>query len=155
PCKPIHWIWPNWIPRGCLSVLDGDPGLGKSTLVLDLAARVTKGGPMPLTDGPRGKPGRVLILNAEDDYERVIKPRLLAAGADVTKVLTIRSVQAKDGERPLIVPDDLSVIEDLIRTEGISLVVIDPFEAFLSPKFNPNRNTHVRQVLMKVARMAE
>jgi AAA domain len=155
PCKPIRWLWPNWIPRGCLCVLDGDPGLGKSTLVLDLAARVTKGEPMPLTDGPRGNPGRVLILNAEDDYERVIKPRLLAAGADVTQVLTIRSIQAKEGERPPIIPDDLSVIEELILTKGISLVIIDPLEAFLSPKINPNRNTHVRQVLTKVARMAE
>src|SRR5262249_62197301 len=80
----VSWIWPGWIPRKKIPILDGDPGLGKSTLLLDIAARVSTGRAMP--DGSPGEPGHVLLMSAEDSLEDTIKPRLLAAGADMGAV---------------------------------------------------------------------
>ena len=77
------WLWPGWLPLGKLAILDGDPGLGKSTLMFDLAARVSKDGIMP--DGSQGATGSVIIANAEDDLHDTIKPRLLAAGANAER----------------------------------------------------------------------
>src|SRR5207253_3242126 len=75
PSKTLEWLWPNWLPLGKLVILDGDPGLGKSTLLLDLAARVSNAALMP--DSSQGISGNVLILSAEDDAGDTIKPRLL------------------------------------------------------------------------------
>ncbi|HEY2419040.1 MAG TPA: AAA family ATPase, partial [Steroidobacteraceae bacterium] len=84
------WLWPGWLPLGKLAIVDGDPGLGKSTLLFDLAARVSKDGVMP--DGSQGASGSVLILNAEDDAEDTIKPRLLVAGAELERVFHVKEV---------------------------------------------------------------
>ena len=65
--KPVSWLWPAWIPLGKITVIDGDPGLGKSTLLLDLAARVSRDDIMP--DGSRGQYGDVLLLTAEDSLD--------------------------------------------------------------------------------------
>src|SRR3990172_3145876 len=80
--KPVRWLWPGHIPLGKLTIIDGDPGLGKSLMTLDLAARTSTGSPMP--DGSRGDvqgPAGVVLLTAEDDPEDTIRPRLHAAGA--------------------------------------------------------------------------
>src|SRR4051812_25340935 len=83
--EKVAWLWPGRIPAGKITVLDGDPGLGKSTLALDLAARVSMGASMP--DGSSGV-GRasVVLLSAEDGLADTIRPRLDAAGADASRV---------------------------------------------------------------------
>jgi hypothetical protein len=87
--REVGWLWQGWLPEGKLALLDGDPGLGKSLLTLDLCASLSTGRPMP--DGNPG-PGAVpaLVLNAEDGAEDTIKSRLEAFGADikVTKSVT-------------------------------------------------------------------
>ena len=80
--QPVRWLWPSRIPLGMLTILDGDPGLGKSTVLLDLASRLSRGDLMPDDSSGPGIMGTV-ILSAEDDVARVIRPRLEAAGADV------------------------------------------------------------------------
>src|SRR5262249_38835735 len=86
--KPVNWLWQDWIARGCMTLFDGDPGLGKSTITLDIAARVTRGWEMPPEGGPAGiEPAYVLILSAEDTLEQIIKPRLEAMGADMSKII--------------------------------------------------------------------
>jgi len=83
--KPVRWIWPNRIPAGALTVIDGNPGVGKSTLLAELIAHVTTGKSWP--DGaPCHSVGRVLLCTGEDDPAPTLKPRLLAAGADTSKV---------------------------------------------------------------------
>src|SRR5262245_51442405 len=85
--KPVEWFWRGWIPYKAVTLLDGDPGLGKSTLTLDLAARASRGFCMPPDAGVSDRdPVHVLLLSAEDSLEHTIRPRLGAAGADVTKV---------------------------------------------------------------------
>ena len=108
--RPVEWLWPGWIPLGKVTVLDGDPGLGKSTLLFDLAARLSRDGVMP--DGAAGPVGASLILSAEDGEEDTIKPRLAAAGGDTTRLFTLSAVRGDDGEeRPPEMPRDLPVIE--------------------------------------------
>ena len=83
--RPINWLWPRYLPRGKLVILDGDPGTGKSLIALDIAARLSRGGPLP--DGSEsGEPCQVLILSAEDGVEDTIRPRAESAGADLRRV---------------------------------------------------------------------
>ena len=84
----VTWLWPGYLPVGKVVVLDGDPGLGKSTLTADLAARVTVGKPMPDGSGG-GEPGAVVLLSAEDGLADTIAPRLELAGADLDLVTVI------------------------------------------------------------------
>src|SRR5439155_23169534 len=91
PPVALQWLWHPWIPSGKVTVLDGDPGLGKSSLLLDLAARVTRGlampdgGPVALPSPPAGirAAGDVTLLTAEDSLADTVRPRLEAAGADL------------------------------------------------------------------------
>ncbi|PYT27616.1 MAG: hypothetical protein DMG58_20010 [Acidobacteria bacterium] len=89
--KPEHveWLWDGRIPLGKITILDGDPGLGKSALTLDIAARITTGSPMP--DGSPGVDGGVVVLNAEDDEADTIVPRLMAMNADLTRVRLLKT----------------------------------------------------------------
>src|SRR5262249_31733160 len=80
----VRWLWRGWVPLGKVTVLDGDAGLGKSTLLLDLAARVSTGAEMP--DGTPGPRAGVVVVSAEDGLGDTIRPRLEAAGADLRRV---------------------------------------------------------------------
>ena len=82
--EQLHWLWEKRIPRGKLTTLDGDPGLGKSLLTLDLAARITTGRSMP--DGTPGVKGNVVLIAPEDDANDTIKPRIEAAGGDPSHI---------------------------------------------------------------------
>ena len=83
--KQVSWLWPGRLPRGKVVVLDGDPEVGKSTLCLDLAARVTAGRAFPGEDIVTVGPSNVLVMSMEDDLEDTIRPRLDAAEADVER----------------------------------------------------------------------
>ena len=110
--SPVKWLWPGRIPLGKITVLDGDPGLGKSTLTLDLAALVTTGRPMP--DGTPGIEGTVILLSAEDDPSDTIRPRLEAAGADLSRVQLLSAIETREGERLPELPLDLPILKAAI-----------------------------------------
>jgi hypothetical protein len=151
--RPVEWLWPGWIPLGKLTVLDGDPGVGKSTLLLDLAARVSRDGVMP--DGARGPLGAVLILSAEDGEEDTIRPRLAAAGAVLERTCTLPTVRDEDGEtRPPEIPLDLPAVEAAVRQYGARLLVIDPLMAYLTGA-DASVDQEVRRALFKLSRLAE
>lgn len=154
--QPVTWLWPGRIPLGKLTVLDGDPGLGKSTLALDLAARVSRGSPMP--DGTAGIAGGALILSAEDGVEDTIVPRLQTAGADLRYIVTVPVVQCAEYERPPLLPADLQAMKDAIAATdwelGVRLVVIDPLMAFLSADVDSWRDQDVRRALYVLAEFA-
>jgi hypothetical protein len=147
--RDVSWLWPLAIPRGAVTLLDGDPGLGKSTITTDLAARVSRGWEMPPASGPceGAEPEGVLLLNAEDDEERTIKPRLVVAGADVAKVHLLKAVLVAGQERPPVLPCDLDLIGELIASHGVGLVVVDPFMAFLDGGIDAHKDQDVRHCL--------
>ena len=158
--KAIRWLWPNRIPAGKLTILAGDPGVGKSLLTLDLAARVSRGYVMP--DGEQPEAGDVILLSAEDDAADTIRPRLEIAGAALDRIRFLRSVcrhgndgGAKSQEFKLADVEALADAVDTIEEEGrtVRLVVIDPISAFLGD-IDGNSNGDVRGVLRPVADLA-
>lgn len=143
--QSVTWLWQGRIPRGKISVLDGDPGLGKSTVTLDLAARVSRGLAMP--DGTPGVLGGVVLANAEDDLGDTVRPRLDAAGGDCERILAL----------PVTSWADLANLETLrtaIEQVAAVLVVIDPLMAYLPAEANSWRDQDVRRVLAPLAALA-
>ncbi len=155
--RPVEWMWEQWIPRGAITILDGDPGLGKSTLTLDLAARVSRGWPMPPAAGcdAVSTPAGVLLLNAEDSPETTIRPRLAAAGADLARVHVLDAVRQGEDERPPVLPHDLDLIADEMRTRGARLLVVDPLLAFMDGQLDAHKDQDVRRCLHRLKILAE
>jgi hypothetical protein len=148
----VEWLWDGRIPCGNITLVDGDPGLGKSTFTLDLAARVSTGRAMP--DGALGLLGGVVLVSAEDGLADTIRPRLEAAGADLERVAVLTSIRGENGSLPEL-PEDVLGIENAIREVRAVLLVLDPLMAFLSGHVNAHRDQHVRRALAPLARMAE
>jgi hypothetical protein len=147
--EPLTWLWPGYIPAGKITLLDGDPEAGKSLLTIDLAARLSRGRPMP--DGTVvGPPAQTLFVQAEDGDSDTLGPRLDAAGADGGYV----HVFEHENRRPVRIPRDLPVMEGLVREQGIRLVVIDPFMAFLSRRVATGIDQSVRWVMGRLTGLA-
>ena len=148
--KPIRWLWPNFIPRGKLSLLVGHPGQGKSTLTAEIAAIVSTGREWPVS-GVNADIGEVVFLSSEDDLEDTIKPRMMAAGADDSKVRFIRSVRVSDNRnRSFQLKKDIQQLESI----DADLLVIDPITANLAGVETHN-NAEVREVLELLRDFAE
>jgi predicted ATP-dependent serine protease len=113
PTRPIEWLWEGRIPRGKITILDGDPGVGKSALALDLAARVSRGAPMPMSRAGSA-PAEVVLFNDDDSLSDTVRPRLEAAGADLSRIWAC--------ERR-ITPADLGTMRP-------ALIIIDPFSTY-------------------------
>lgn len=152
--KSVQWLWHGRIPLGKITVLDGDPGLGKSTVTLDLASRISLGQSMPGDETPR-EPAGVVLLSAEDDPADTIRPRLEATGADLERISTIGMIPTNDGARPLVLPEDLIIVEHAVDEVGASLVVIDPLFAYLTGEVNSFRDQDIRRALFPISTMAE
>jgi hypothetical protein len=152
--EEIKWLWESRLARGKLALVDGDPALGKSAAILDLAARLSAGKSWP--DGSRCEPGGVVLLNAEDGLADTIRPRLDVAGADVSRILALATVADGNGQpRLLSIPEDIPIIEAGIRRVGAALVIVDPLMAFLSGEHNSHRDQDVRRALAPLAALAE
>src|SRR5215204_2270572 len=152
--EEVSWLWPSWLALGKLALVDGDPGLGKSAMTLDLAARVSSGEAFP--GGAECEPAGVVLLSAEDGLADTIRPRLDAGGADTSRILALATVPDENGhDRLLSIPEDLPLIQKGIRRVGARLVVVDPLMAFLSGETNSHRDQDVRRALAPFAGLAE
>jgi putative DNA primase/helicase len=146
---PIRWLWPGRIVMENLTLLVGDPNVGKSLVALDLAARVTRGAEWP--DGAAGgEPKSVLLVTAEDHVFFTLKPALAAAGTDMDKIASVWDVRDEEGvgeyRRPLELPKDFEMLRSMIKDRSdCKLVVIDPITAFVRGGMN-QRNTLMRLV---------
>lgn len=161
--QPVRWLWPGRIPLGKLTIVDGDPGLGKSLITLDLAARVSCGGAMPDgaacdLDGPAG----VVLLTAEDDPADTIRPRLDAAGADCSRIVMLQGIRETttlpDGTEKtttrLPTLGDIVALERAVQEVGAKLVIVDPVMAYTG-KADSHVDSEVRAVLARLAEMAQ
>lgn len=149
--KSLDWLWLGRIPIGQITLLEGDPGTAKSTLTIAMASIVSRGGDWP--DGQPCAPGEVIIANAEDPEEEVIKPRLVAAGADCSKVFVI--CPGADDAQVFTIPDHVAALEAQVRERSVRLIVFDPLEAFLSGTVDNYRNHHIRRALKSLELMAK
>ena len=145
----VSWLVKPYLPRGKLAILDGDPGVGKSLLALDLAARLSRGGPLP-GGSSCARPHSTILLSGEDSASDTIRPRAEAAGADLDRLLIICS-----GEGGLMrFPADAAQLESMIRENRADLAVIDPVMAFLPPEVASNTDQCVRGILCLLAGLA-
>jgi putative DNA primase/helicase len=152
--EAVDWLWAGRIPFGKLTVVDGDPGLGKSTLMLDLAARVTTGRAMP--DGSPSRKGSVVLLTAEDGLADTVRPRLDAAGADTALVEALTAVLGERGApQSITLPDHLDALRQTVERSGASLVIVDPLMAYLGSYVNSRLDHDMRRSLTPFAAMAE
>jgi hypothetical protein len=158
PREPVRWLWPGRIALGKLTLVAGDPGLGKSQLSAALAAVVSTGGRWPV-DRTGCEAGNVILLNAEDDAADTIGPRLDAAGADSTRVYTLDAIPAKAGDGKLIergfnLAVDLDELAQMAEHVGnVRLIVIDPLSAYLGGT-DSHKNAEVRALLAPLSELA-
>jgi archaellum biogenesis ATPase FlaH len=149
----VAWLWPGRIPQGKLTLLSGDPGLGKSFLALDIAARVSTGAGWP--DGaPSGEPSNVLIASAEDGLADTIAPRLLALKANRARIYSVEAVRDGRGGRHLCLDKDIEKLELAVARVKARLLIVDPIGAFLG-EADSHRDAEVRAVLAPLATLAE
>lgn len=151
----LHWLWPNRIPLGKISLIVGDPGLGKSFLSLYMAAQVSTGRPWIDTVGSR-KPASVLILTAEDDLADTVGVRLMAAGADLSRIHYINAIKSGDKKTGLYnLTRDFDILIKTVRdTPNLQLIIIDPISAYMEGK-NENKNAEVREYMTPLCELAK
>ena len=150
----LKWLWPNRIPLGKISLLVGDPGIGKSFLSLYMAAQVSTGRPW-IDSTNATKPASVIILTAEDDLADTVGVRLKAAGANLSKIHYIDAIVTPESRRGLYnLTKDMDVlIKALQATPDVKLVIIDPITAYMEGK-NENKNAEVREYLNPLTELA-
>lgn len=152
--KPIEWFWPQRISCGSLTIITGMPGLSKSLLTIDIAARITTGGRWP--DGTGSAPkGGVILFGTEDDPETVVVPRLIAADADRSLVRIVEGVEEgqKDWLGAISIDRDLALVrEQLDAFPECKAIVFDPLSQFIDAEENSNAAT--RAALMPLVNLA-
>ena len=142
----VEWLWYPYIPFGKITLLQGDPGDGKSTFILDLIARITTGRVLPdLETVPSCH--NVIYQCSEDNYADTIKPRLISAGADCDKVAFI-----VENDQSLTI-DDVR-IEDAVEKTGARLLVFDPIQAYIPADSDMLNASKMRSVMKRIANVA-
>ena len=143
---PVEWLWKPYLPFGKLSVLQGNPGEGKTYFAMHLAAACTNGKLLPNME--RMEPFNVIYQTAEDGLGDTVKPRLIEAGADLDRVLVI-----DDSDVQLTLSDER--IEKAIIENNAKLVIIDPIQAYLGADVDMNRANEVRPIFMRLGQVAQ
>jgi putative DNA primase/helicase len=153
--REVDWLWTGRVPLGMITMFAGDPKLGKSLVTLAMAAAVSRGLPLPMSDLP-SRPGSTILMSAEDDPNRTIVPRLEAAGADKTKVHVLESIVLANGFEtlPSLRADVDAITAAAARLGDCRLIVIDPVSAYLKG-IDDNRNADLRGVLNPLKTLAE
>lgn len=161
--QEVVWLWEPYIPLGKLTILEGDPGVGKTWLALQLTAIISLGEPFPVGNRiptERREPSNVIYLSAEDGLGDTLRPRLDKAGADVSRVYALtgwEDTNPENGRRKTgsVTLATLDVIETALRQVKPVLVVIDPLQAYLGANVDMHRANEVRPVLSGLAALAE
>ena len=159
--RKTQWVWPLWLPAGKVTTVIGDPGLGKSGLCLDIAARITTGSKMPDdSEGDFDTPGRVLVMADEDDRDETIVPRLLAMGANMHLVdyvnhVTVVLGDGSEREDDFTVPECFSELRDSLVGNGFRLAIIDPIVAFMGTRSDAHKEQDVRAIMRQLTKIGK
>jgi len=143
----INWLWYPYIPYGKITVIQGDPGDGKTTVVLAIAAAVTMGYPLPESKNA-AEPMTVIFQTAEDGLSDTVKPRLVQSGADCGRIIVI-----DESEKELSL-SDIRIEQAIIQT-GAKLFIIDPLQAYLGADIDMHRANQIRPILKRIGAIAE
>lgn len=146
--KEVEWLWYPYIPYGKITIVEGDPGEGKTTLVLKLAAALSMGLPLPCDDYKEYEPIHIIYQTAEDGIEDTIKPRLEKAGADCSMIRVI-----DETDKELSMTDDR--LEQAIIETGARLIILDPIQAYIGATVDMHRANEIRPVLKHLGIIAE
>lgn len=146
--EKVSWLWYPYIPYGKITLIQGDPGDGKTTFILAVAALLTNGQAMPEMDEEKKEPETVIYQTAEDGLSDTIKPRLEGAGADCTRVIVI-----DEDEQPLTLSDE-RLEQAIIRTQA-KLLILDPLQAYLGGSVDMHRANEIRPLFKALAGVAE
>ena len=145
--QEIEWLWYPFIPYGKLTIIQGDPGDGKTTMVLNLAAKLSKGEALDENMKVTG-PVNVIYQTAEDGLADTVKPRLELAGADCERIIVI-----DESDKSLSMVDER--LEEAIVRTGARLLILDPIQAYLGGGMDMNRANEARDMTKKLGALAE
>ena len=147
---PIDWVWKPWLARGQFHLLVGQPGVGKTTLAVTLAARLSAGSP------PFKMPGKVLLCCLEDDWSLVLKQRMIEAGMNEDNVTILESAATSAGqERPIQLEHDLPAITERARNGFFRLIAVDPVIRVAGGARDSHNATDVRRTLDPLVQLAK
>lgn len=147
----VDWLWLDWLAAGKLAIIGGQPGTGKTTIALALAATITQGGCWP--DGTRAEPGAVVLWSGEDDDADTMNPRLRAAGADMSHVHVVHGVREKGERYPFDPARDSELLATALQgIPNVRLLVIDPIVSAISG--DSHKNSEVRRGLQPLVDLA-
>ncbi|MDA8335939.1 MAG: AAA family ATPase [Peptococcaceae bacterium] len=157
--ESVNWLWFPYIPKGKLTMLDGNPGEGKTFLMLALAAAISRGWPLPGEDGKPDEavrtPSPVLYLTAEDGLGDTLRPRLDKAAADVRFIHALTGTYDEDGILQPVTLGETSILRQALEERKPALVVVDPIQAYLGAGVDMHRANEVRPILTGLAHLAE
>lgn len=152
PPRPVKWLWTDRIPTGTLVLLGGREGIGKSICAYNLTANITCG---QLPGIHHGTPKSVIVAATEDSWSHTIVPRLMAAGADLTKVFRVDVTEATGRRCELSLPKDVIGLAEAIRQVDAVLVLLDPLMSRLDSKLDTHKDAEVRQALEPLVNLAD
>lgn len=152
----VRWLWPDRIPYGKLTLLVGDPSVGKSFLSLDIATRLSTGVGWPDRRCEPITPRNTVIVTAEDDLADTVRPRLDAAGADVDRITAVVGTKrtSEGGCNWLCLDYDIAALSEHVEATGAGLLILDPITAYFSSKSDSHSNTDVRGILGPLSDLA-
>lgn len=158
PPEEVHWVWHPYLPEGKITILEGDPGQGKTYLMLAIASALTNGYTLPDQRGKPGPPSQakqyVIYISAEDGLADTLVPRAIKAGADLQYLFGVRGVSTGGEPEPFSFAQ-LSLLSDTIRDTQAKLIIIDPIQAFLGASVDMHRANEVRPLMAALGRIAE
>jgi putative DNA primase/helicase len=150
--EPIRWLWPGYLARGKAHILGGQPGTGKTTITMKMAATVSTGGAWP--DGSRCEPGNVIVWSGEDDPKDTLVPRLIASGADRKRIRFVGDVKEEGKSRSFDPAKDIEPLRAaIVKAGGAALVIVDPVVSAVAG--DSHKNADVRRALQPLVDLCQ
>lgn len=151
----LEWLAAPLFPLGCLVIIDGDPGIGKSVVTLSMICRASRGEPMFPGDEGIGEPQNCAFVGAEDDISSVVIPRVIANGGDLNKIATMPLKKKRGVIELLTFPDGVHKLEAMINASSARFVTIDPISSFLGEDIQSHNDASVRRALGPLVEVAK